>query len=74
MNSRINQNIKEKKGKNLEEVSQPHFGLNVRMKLTFPKVGTWSPPGLSKTQSSITGGQNTSHLGCFLYQWKGLEV
>jgi hypothetical protein len=35
------------------QMSQPHFGLSVRMKLTFPKVGTWSPPGLPKTQSSI---------------------
>jgi len=37
----------------LESMSQPHFGLSVRMKLTLPKVGTWSPPGLLKTQSSI---------------------
>jgi hypothetical protein len=29
-------------------VLQPHFGLSVRMKLTLPKVGTWSPPGLPK--------------------------
>ncbi len=36
-------------------MSQPHFGLSVRMKLTPPKVGTWSPPGLPKTQSSIAG-------------------
>jgi len=34
-------------------MSQPHFGLSVRMKLTLPKVGTWSPPGLLKTQSLI---------------------
>jgi hypothetical protein len=33
-------------------LSQPHFGINVRMKLTPPKVGSWSPPGLPKTQSS----------------------
>jgi len=33
-------------------VSQPHFGISVRMKLTPPKVGSWSPPGLSKIQSS----------------------
>ncbi len=25
------------------------------MKLTLPKVGTWSPPRLPKTQSSIAG-------------------
>jgi hypothetical protein len=36
-----------------ETVSQPLFGLSVRVKPTLPKVGTWSPPGLSKTQSSI---------------------
>ncbi len=36
-------------------MSQPHFGLSVRMKLTLPKVGTWSPPGLPKTQSLIAG-------------------
>ncbi len=34
-------------------VSQPHFGISVRMKLTLPKVGSWSPLGLPKTQSSI---------------------
>jgi hypothetical protein len=33
-------------------VSQPHFGLSVRVKPTLPKVGTWSPPGLLKIQSS----------------------
>jgi hypothetical protein len=33
-------------------LSQLHFGLSVRMKLTLPKVGTWSPLGLSKIQSS----------------------
>jgi hypothetical protein len=36
-------------------VSQPHFGLSVRMKLTLPKVGTWSPSRLLKTQSSSSG-------------------
>jgi hypothetical protein len=36
-------------------VSQPHFGLSVRVKPTLPKVGSWSPPGLPKTQSSIAG-------------------
>jgi hypothetical protein len=28
---------------------------SVRMKLTLPKLGTWSPPGLPKTQSLISG-------------------
>ncbi len=34
-------------------MSQPHFGLSVRVKPTLPKVGTWSPPGLPKTQKMI---------------------
>jgi hypothetical protein len=32
---------------------QPHFEVSVRMRLTLPKVGTWSPLGLSRLQSSI---------------------
>jgi hypothetical protein len=36
------------------ELSQPHFEASVRMKLTLPKMGTWSPPGLPKTQSLIS--------------------
>ncbi len=35
-------------------LSQPHFEASVRMRLTLPKVGTWSPPGLSQLQRSIT--------------------
>jgi hypothetical protein len=35
------------------KLSQPHFEANVRMRLTFPKVGTWSPPGLLQLQNSI---------------------
>jgi hypothetical protein len=31
----------------------PTLGLNVKMQLTLPKVGKWSPSGLPKTQSSI---------------------
>jgi hypothetical protein len=42
-------------------LSQPHFGLSVRMKLTLPKVGTWSPPRLPKIQSLIVGVTNTLH-------------
>jgi hypothetical protein len=34
-------------------MSQPHFEASVRMKLTLPKVGTWSPSGLPKPQSLI---------------------
>jgi hypothetical protein len=29
-------------------MSQPHFGLSVRVKPTLPKVRTWSPSGLLK--------------------------
>jgi hypothetical protein len=36
-------------------LSQPHFEASVRMKLALPKVGTWSPPGLLRLQSSIAG-------------------
>jgi hypothetical protein len=36
-------------------LSQPHFGLSVRVKPTLPKVGSWSPSGLPKTQSAIAG-------------------
>jgi hypothetical protein len=35
------------------QLLQPHFEASVRMKLTLPKVGTWSPSGLPKLQSSI---------------------
>ncbi len=34
-------------------MSQPHFEASVRMRLTLPKVGTWSPLGLPQFQSSI---------------------
>jgi hypothetical protein len=47
----------------LQGLSQPHFEASVMMKLTLPKVGTWSPSGLLKTQSLITGVKNTSHWG-----------
>jgi hypothetical protein len=42
----------------------PTLGLNVRMKLTLPKVGMWSPPGLPKIQSSIAGAK-TPRIGVF---------
>jgi len=45
-------------------MSKPHFGLSVRMKLTLPKVGTWSLPGLPKTQSLIAG-VKTLRIGVF---------
>jgi len=37
------------------QLSQPHFGQSGRMQLPFPKVETWSPPGLPKTQKTIWG-------------------
>jgi hypothetical protein len=45
-------------------LSQPHFGLSVRMKLTLPKVRTWSPPRLPKTQSSSSE-VKTPYIGVF---------
>jgi len=36
-------------------LSQPHFEASVRMRFALAKVGTWSPPGLPKLQSSIAG-------------------
>jgi hypothetical protein len=32
-----------------------HFEASVKMKLTLPKVGTWSPFGLPKIQNLIAG-------------------
>jgi hypothetical protein len=45
-------------------LSQPHFEVSVRSPLTLPKMGLESPPGLPKTQSSITG-VKTPHLEVF---------
>ncbi len=42
---------------------------SVRMKLTFPKLGTWSPPGLPKIQSLIAG-VKTPRIGVFLVSLK----
>jgi hypothetical protein len=41
----------------LNKMSQPHFGQSVRMRLTLPKVGTWSPLGLPQLQNSTTEGK-----------------
>jgi hypothetical protein len=46
-------------------VSHPHFGLSVRVKPTLPKVGSWSPPGLPKSQSSIAR-VKSPRIGVFL--------
>jgi hypothetical protein len=42
---------------------------SVRMKLTLPKLGSSSPPGLPKTQSFIAG-VKTPHIGVFLVSLK----
>jgi len=38
-------------------MSQPHFGLSVRMRLTLPKVGIGSLSGLPQLQSSTAEGK-----------------
>jgi len=48
-----------------DSMLQPHFRLSVRMKLTLPKVETWSPPRLPKTQSLIAG-VKTPCIGVFI--------
>ncbi len=57
----------------IRPLSQPHFGLSVRVKPTLPKVGFWSPPGLPKTHSSSSGSKHLP-LGCYWGRWKGLVV
>jgi hypothetical protein len=49
------------------EVSQPHFRISVRP--TLPKMGSWSLPGLSKTQSS-TLGVKSPHIRLFFMSLK----
>jgi hypothetical protein len=44
---------------------QPRFGISVRMKLTLPKVGSWSPSRLPKIQSLIAR-VKTPRIGVFL--------
>jgi hypothetical protein len=44
-------------------VSQPHFGLSVRMKFTLPKVGTLNPKPKPKNSELDCRGQNTLHWG-----------
>jgi hypothetical protein len=46
------------------ECRNPTLGLSVRMQLTLPKVGKWSPLGLPKTQKTIWG-IKSPHLGAF---------
>ncbi len=75
MKGKMVHNLKDKNSifDKFDQVSQPHFGLSGRMKLTLPKVGTWSPLGLLKTQSLSSRVKHLA-LGCSLYHWKGLEV
>ncbi len=49
----------------IETCRNPTLGLSVRMQLTFPKVGKWSPPGLPNVQSS-TARLKTPRIGVFL--------
>jgi len=45
-------------------MSQPHFEASVKMRLTLPKVGTWSLLELPQLQSSIAE-IKTPHLEVF---------
>jgi hypothetical protein len=54
-------------------MSQPHFGLSVRVKPTLPKVQSWSPPGLPKLKA-WSQGSNLLAFECSWCHWKGLEV
>jgi hypothetical protein len=45
-------------------LSQPHFAIGVKVKPTFPKVGSRSLPGLPKIQSSSSG-VKTPRIGVF---------
>jgi len=45
-----------------DEVSQPHFEANVRMKLALPNF-----------KARLQGSKHLA-LKCSLYRWKGLEV
>jgi hypothetical protein len=49
---------------NVELLSQPYVEGSVKMKLTLPKLGHGSPPGLLKLQSSIAG-VKTPCIGMF---------
>jgi hypothetical protein len=51
----------------------PTLGLSVRMQLTLPKVGKWSPLGLLKLRRQFEG-SNLLALVRYLYQWIGLEA
>jgi hypothetical protein len=45
----------------LASLSQPHFGLSVKVKSTLPKVGSWSPPRFLKNSERDCRGQISSH-------------
>ncbi len=44
----------------IQGVSQPHFGQNVKMRLTLTKMGTWESFGTPATLELDNRGQNTS--------------
>jgi hypothetical protein len=72
MDSTLSLKVKIVKGKGVGAcslVSQPQFGQSVRMRLTLPKVGTWSPPGLPQLQSSTAEGK-TPRLEVFFIPLK----
>ncbi len=50
-------------------MSQPHFGISVRVKPTLPRVGSWSLSGLPKIQSSSSG-VKTPRIGMFFIPLK----
>jgi hypothetical protein len=50
-------------------MSQPHFGISVRVKPTLPKVGSWSLRGLPKTQSSTSGAKSPRIRVFFMTIW-----
>jgi len=51
------------------ELSQPHFGQSGRMQLPLPKMETWSPLGLPKSQKTIWGVKSPC-LGAFFMSLK----
>jgi hypothetical protein len=48
----------------VQQCRNPTLGLSVRMQITLPKVGKWSPPGLPKTPKTIWG-VKSPHIGAF---------
>jgi hypothetical protein len=57
----------------VSSLSQPHFGISVRVNPTLPRVGTWVLRDSRKFRARVQGPKHLA-LGCSLYHWKGLEV